>query len=88
MPLQTLATFGKLDMSEPATLTVRLFGRTNDQLDELAGRTRRPRGALAEEAIAAYVERELADVREGRVVPYEEVVREARAIVAAARAER
>ncbi|MFO1047866.1 MAG: hypothetical protein U1E52_08225 [Geminicoccaceae bacterium] len=85
-------------MSEPATLTIRLSGRTSDQLDELAGRTRQARGVLAEEAIAAYVEHELAvlkaieqgrtDVREGRVVPHEEVVRAARDVVAAARAAR
>ena len=85
-------------MSDPATLTVRLSDRTNDRLAELAGRTRRTRSVLAEEAIAAYVERELAivegiergraDVRDGRVVPHDEVAREARAIVAAARARR
>ena len=82
-------------MSGPATLTIRLPGRTNDRLDELAGRTGQARGVLAEVAIAAYVEHELAllkaiergraDVREGRVVPHEEVAREARAVVAAAR---
>jgi predicted transcriptional regulator len=85
-------------MSDPAILTVRLSERTNDRLAELAGRTRRTRSVLAEEAIAAYVERELAivegiecgraDVRDGRVVPHDEVAREARAIVAAARARR
>ena len=74
------------------------LGRTKDRLGELAGRTRRARSALAEEAIAAYVERELAtideieraraEVREGDVVPHEEVVRDARAIVATARAGR
>ena len=85
-------------MSDSATVTVRLPGRTKDRLGELAGRTRRTRGALAAEAIDAYVERELAildgieraqaDVRHGRVAPHEEVTREARAIVAAARAVR
>lgn len=85
-------------MGDSAILTVRVSGRTKDRLGELAGRTRRPRGVIAAEAIAAHVERELAivegiergraDVREGRVVPHDEVVREAQAIVAAARAGR
>lgn len=85
-------------MSQPATLTIRVSGRTSDRLDELAGRTRQAREVLAEVAIAAYVEHELAvlkaiehgrtDVREGRVVPHEEVAREAQAVVAAARAAR
>ena len=46
------------------TVTVRLSGRTKDRLGELAGRTRRARSVLAEEAIAAYVERELATINE------------------------
>jgi predicted transcriptional regulator len=85
-------------MSYTATLTVRLSDRTNDRLDELAGRTQRARGVLVEEAVAAYVERELAtveaiergrtDVREGRVVPHEVVAEDARAVVTAARAGR
>ena len=85
-------------MGDSAILTVRVSGRTQDQLGELAGRIRRPGDVIAAEAIAAHVERELAivegiergraDVREGRVVPHDEVVREAQAIVAAARAGR
>ena len=53
---------------------------------------------IAEEAVAAYVEHELAivegieraraQVREGEVVPHDEVAREARAVVAAVRAGR
>lgn len=83
-------------MTDSTTLTVRISGQTRDQLAELAGRTRRTRSFLAAEAITAYVERELAiveaiergraDVRAGRVVPHDEVVREARAIIEAARA--
>jgi predicted transcriptional regulator len=82
-------------VSESTTLTVRLSGRTKDRLAELAGRTRRTRSFLAAEAIAGYVERELAiiegiergrvDLRAGRVTPHEEVTREARAIIEAAR---
>jgi predicted transcriptional regulator len=83
-------------MSESGTLTVRLSSQTKDRLADLAGRTRRTRSFLAAEAIAAYVERELAivekiergriDVRAGRITPHEEVSREARAIIEAARA--
>jgi predicted transcriptional regulator len=85
-------------MSDSATLTVRLSTRTKEQLADLAGRTRRTRSFLAAEAIAAYVEHELAiiekiergqaDVRTGRVVDHNEVTREARAIIKAARAQR
>ena len=85
-------------MTDSATLSVRLPSRTRDQLSELAGRTRRTRSFLAAEAIAAYVERELAavegiergraDVRAGRVTPHEDVAREAQAIIKAARAAR
>ena len=83
-------------MSDSTTLTVRLSSHTKHQLAELAGRTRRTRSFLAAEAIAAYVERELAiiegiergraDVRAGRVVPHEEVAREAAEVIDAARA--
>jgi predicted transcriptional regulator len=83
-------------MADSATLTVRISGQTKDQLAELAGRTRRTRSFLAAEAITAYVERELAiveaiergraDVRAGRIVPHDDVVSEARAIIEAARA--
>ena len=83
-------------MADSATLTVRISGQTKDQLAKLAGRTRRTRSFLAAEAITAYVERELAiveaiergraDVRAGRIVPHDDVVSEARAIIEAARA--
>jgi predicted transcriptional regulator len=82
-------------MSDDTTLTVRLSDRTKDRLARLEGCTRRSRSLLAEEAIADYVERELAiidkiergraDVRAGRVTPHDEVVRDARAIIEAAR---
>jgi predicted transcriptional regulator len=82
-------------MAESGTLTVRLSAEIKDQLGELAGRTRRTRSFLAAEAIADYVERELAitekiergraDLRAGRVVPHEDVSREAREIIEAAR---
>lgn len=85
-------------MTESTTLTVHLSNQTKDRLAELAGRTRRTRSFLAAEAIADYVERELAiiegvergraDLRAGRVTPHDEVVTEARAIIESARAVR
>jgi len=82
-------------MPDSSTLTVRLSNETKDRLATLAGRTKRTRNFLAAEAIAAYVERELAiveaiersraDVRAGRVAPHDEVAREAREIIEAAR---
>jgi predicted transcriptional regulator len=82
-------------LSESTTLTVRLSGRAKERLAELAARTRRTRSFLAAEAIADYVERELAiiegiergrvDVRAGRVTSHDEVIREARVITEAAR---
>lgn len=82
-------------MGDSTTMTVRLDGRTKEQLTELAGRTRRTRSFLAAEAIALYVGRELAlveaiergraDLRAGRTTPQAEVTRQAQALVAAAR---
>ena len=81
-------------MSTSTTLTVRLSPEVKDRLGELAARTRRTKSVLAGEAIAAYVARELEiveaiqrgldDVRAGRVVPHEEVMREIRGIIEAA----
>jgi len=66
------------------TLTVRLTPELKDRLGKLAERTRRTRSFLAGEAIAGYVERELeivagierglADMKAGRVVPHERVM--------------
>ena len=85
-------------MTDSSTLTVRLSNETKDRLATLAGRTKRTRNFLAAEAIAAYVERELAIVeaiergraaaRAGRVTPHDEVMREVREIIEAARAGR
>jgi predicted transcriptional regulator len=82
-------------MPDSSTLTVRLSDELKAQLAILAGRTKRTRNFLVAEAIAAYVERELAivegvergraDLRAGRVTPHEEVAREAREIIEAAR---
>ena len=66
------------------TLTVRLAPELKDRLGTLAERTRRTKSFLAGEAIAGYVERELAivagiergldDMAAGRVVPHEAVM--------------
>jgi predicted transcriptional regulator len=82
-------------MPESSTLTVRLPTQTKDLLAELATRTRRTSSFLAAEAITAYVghelaaiegiERGLTAVREGRVIPHDEVMRQAREIIRAAR---
>ena len=81
-------------MSASTTLTVRLSPEVKERLGELAARTRRTKSFLAGEAIADYVARELEvveaiqqgleDVRAGRVVPHEEVMREIRGIIEAA----
>lgn len=83
-------------MPDSTTLTVRLSNDIKGKLATLADRTHRTRSFLAAEAVAAYVDRELAivekiergraDVRAGRVTPHDEVAREARAIIEAARA--
>ena len=66
------------------TITVRLPEATKERLGRLAERTRRSRSFLAGEAIADYVERELAiiegiergvaDMEAGRVVPHDEAM--------------
>lgn len=82
-------------MTESTTLTVRLSADIKAQLARLADSTRRTQSFLGAEAIAAYVQRELAiveaiergraDVRAGRVTDHTDVAREARALVAASR---
>ena len=67
-----------------STMTVRLPEATKERLGRLAERTRRSRSFLAGEAIADYVERELAiiegiergvaDMEAGRVVPHDEAM--------------
>ena len=70
-------------MSSSTTLTVRLRPKLKHELGKLAKRTRRTNSFLAGEAIADYVAREraivegiergLADMKAGRLVPHEEV---------------
>lgn len=78
------------------TLTLRVSPELKERLGKLAERTRRTKSFLAGEAIAGYVERELeivagiergiADMKAGRVVPHEEVMAEIDAIVETAKA--
>lgn len=80
------------------TLSIRVPTEVSDKLARLAQTTRRSRSFLAADALAAYVDRELAiiekieqglaDVAAGRVIPHEQVMAEARAIVEEARRKR
>ncbi len=79
-------------MSASTTMTIRLSVETRDKLGRLADGTRRSKSFLAAEAIASYVERELgiidgierglADVAAGRVVPHEDAMAEIEAVIA------
>jgi predicted transcriptional regulator len=80
------------------TLTVDLPEEVEDRLERLAVRTRRDRSTIVGDAIADYVERELAiidginealeEVHAGRVVPHDEVMDEVRALLVTAELER
>jgi len=77
------------------TMTIRVPIEVSNKLSRLAKGTDRSRSYLAAAALSAYVDRELeiiegiqqglADVEAGRVVPHEQVVAEAEAIIAQAR---
>jgi predicted transcriptional regulator len=83
-------------MAESTTLTVRLSNESKTRLAELAHRTRRTSSFLAAEAIEAYVTRELAiigaieqgrdQIRAGESSTHDDVARDARALIQAARA--
>lgn len=72
-----------------ATMTIRVSAETKRKLERLAADTRRSKSFLAAEAVSAYVERELAiiegvqrglaDVAAGRVVPHEDAMAELQA---------
>ena len=82
-------------MTASATMTIRVRPDVKEKLDRIASDTQRSKSFLAGEAVAAYVERELeiidgikrgmADVAAGRVVPHEQVMAEARQIIADAK---
>lgn len=71
--------------TQSETVTIRVPTETKARLEELARHTRRSKSFLAGEAIAGYVDRELAiiegikrglaDVEAGRTVPHEEAKR-------------
>jgi predicted transcriptional regulator len=79
-------------MTASATMTIRVSPETKQKLERIAADTRRSKSFLAAEAISAYVDRELEiiegikrgmdDVEAGRVVPHEQVMAEARQIIA------
>lgn len=79
-------------MSATTTLTVRVSPKLNKRLSQLADRTRRTKSYLAAEAIAGFVDHELAtlagirrgleDMEAGRVVSHKTAMRRLRATVA------
>ena len=78
-------------MTTSTTLTVRIPPELKKRLGRLAGHTKRTSSYLAGEAIADFVERELAivegirrgldDMHAGRVTPHKEAMRRLRATV-------
>jgi len=84
--------------TQSETVTVRLDPETKSRLEYLATETRRTKSFLAGEAIADYVERELAivegikrgmaDIEAGRTIPHEEVKRRVMASIKRAAASR
>ncbi|SDH71100.1 CopG family ribbon-helix-helix protein [Bosea robiniae] len=85
-------------MPATETMTIRVSAETKRKLERIAAGTRRSKSFLAGEAVSAYVDRELeiiegikrglADVEAGRVVSHDEVMADARRIIADARRER
>jgi len=71
-------------MSTTTTMTIRLEPELKAKLDSLASATRRSKSFLAAEAVASYVEREmaivegieqsLADIQAGRLVPHDQAM--------------
>jgi predicted transcriptional regulator len=82
-------------MTASTTMTIRVRLDVKEKLERIANDTRRSKSFLAGEAVAAYVERELEiidgikrgleDVAAGRVVPHEQVMADARQIIADAK---
>ena len=82
-------------MAATETMTIRVSAETKRKLERIAAGTRRSKSFLAGEAVSAYVDRELqiiegikrglVDVEAGRVVPHDEVMIDARRIIADAR---
>ena len=82
-------------MSTSATMTIRIATDMKRKLERLAADTRRSKSFLAAEAVSAYVERELAiidgvqrglaDIEAGRVVPHDAAMNEVQAVIDAAK---
>lgn len=85
-------------MTASTTMTIRLSTELKDKLGRISAATRRSQSFLAAEALAAYVNRELeiiegiqrglADIAAGRVVPQEEAMARVRAAIAKAGADK
>lgn len=85
-------------MSSSTTLTVRVSSQVKKRLGRLAAHTKRTKSYLAGEAIADFVDRELAivegieraveDMHADRVVPHKTAMRRLRATVARAAKDR
>ncbi len=85
-------------MTSSTTMTIRIDPEIKAKLDRLAGDTRRSRSFLAAEAVAGYVDRELAilegiqrglaDIQAGRVVAHDEAMGEIDAVVDATESDR
>jgi len=85
-------------MSATETLTIRLTPKLKEQLGHLADATDRTKSFLAAEAISQYVAREseiiegiergLADVKAGRLVPHDEAMARLYATIDAAEREK
>ena len=85
-------------MSDSTTMTIRVSADLKAKLGRLAQDTRRSKSFLAAEAVSAYVERELeiiegiqrglADVEAGRMVPHDEAMARIYAIIDAAERKR
>lgn len=73
-------------MTATTTMTIRVNKATKEKLERLARGTKRSKSYLAAEAVSAYVERELeivegiqrglADMAAGRVIPHDEAMAE------------
>jgi predicted transcriptional regulator len=84
----------EVSMPASTTMTIRLSPEIKEKLGRLAHDTRRTKSYLAGEAVSAYVDRELAiidgvqrgmaDVRTGRVVPHDQAMTEIDALLEAA----
>lgn len=82
-------------MPASTTMTIRLSPEVKQKLERIASDTRRSKSFLAGEAVAAYVDRELAiiegirrgvdDMAAGRLVPHDQAMTEIHAAIAAAR---